>query len=268
MEKTKEKLLSLLEEGKKYNSDKLPKNPLGCLKEYPIEFDAWVQRVKMIISRLFSTDSAQYNILKDGLQSYENLRDYRTSNAYDNTNKKLLKSLEIAIDSIDNDKYEEIVFQKEKHHESNRISNKVFIVHGHDEKTKIEIARFLEKIGLEPIILHEQPNKGKTIIEKFEDYSEVNFAIILLTPDDVGAEKDNINNLQPRSRQNVIFEFGFFIGKLRRQNVCALYKENVGLPSDYQGVIYILLDDAGGWKLQIARELKASGIEINLEQLV
>lgn len=270
MENTKEKLLSLLKEGQSYKSNMLPKNTLGYLEEHPIEFEAWVKRVNMLISRLFTNDSPQYFILKDGVNSYEDLRDHRTPNAYDNTNKKLLKALEMAIESIDDDKYDEIFFQRNNQSDlkNSHASNKIFIVHGHDEKIKVELARFLEKIGLEAIILHEQPNKGKTIIEKFEDYSEVNFAIILLTPDDVGAEINETENLQHRARQNVIFEFGFFIGKLKRQNVCALYKEGVELPSDYEGVIYIPLDDASGWKLQVARELRASGIKINLENII
>lgn len=131
-------------------------------------------------------------------------------------------------------------------------SRKVFVVHGHDEAVKQSVARFLEKLGLEPIILHEQPNKGQTLIEKFEANSDVGFAVVLLTPDDVGrgaAEK----KLNPRTRQNVILELGYFLGILRRARVCALYKEGVELPSDIHGVIYVPYDGAGGWRLELAR---------------
>ncbi len=270
MDNNKNKLSSLLEEGKNYSSEELPKSSLGYLEEYPLEFDAWVQRVKTIISRSFSTDSAQFIILQDGLQLYGKLRYYMNPSTYDKTKIKLIKALELSISAIDTDKYDEIVFIQKKQNNLKVLkkSNKVFLVHGLDEKIKVEIARFLEKMGLQVTILHEQPNKGKTIIEKFEDYSDVSFAIVLLTPDDVGGEKSKIDDLKSRARQNVIFELGFFIGKLRRQNVCAVYKEGVELPSDYAGVIYIPLDDSGGWKLQIARELKASGIKINLEQII
>ena len=99
--------------------------------------------------------------------------------------------------------------------------NKIFVIHGHDESARETVARFLEKLALEPIILHEQPNKGRTIIEKFEDYADVGFAVVLLTPDDVGAIKDREADLRPRARQNVVFEFGYFIGKLGRERVCA-----------------------------------------------
>jgi predicted nucleotide-binding protein len=139
-------------------------------------------------------------------------------------------------------------------------SKKVFIVHGHDNELKEKSARFLEKIGLEPIILHEQVNGGLTIIEKFELNSEVQFAIILMTPDDVGSAKGDTNNLNPRARQNVILELGYFMGKLGRNKVCALIKSNIERPSDYDGVIYIAIDNSDGWKLLLVKELKQAGL--------
>lgn len=89
-------------------------------------------------------------------------------------------------------------------------SEKVFLVHGHDNELKETVARFLEKIGLIPIILHEQASKGQTIIEKFEEHSNVSYAIVLMTPDDVGNLKSNKGKLNQRARQNVIFELGYF----------------------------------------------------------
>lgn len=104
-------------------------------------------------------------------------------------------------------------------------SRRVFLVHGRDEATKEAAARFLEKLQLEPVILHEQPNNGRTIIEKFTDYSNVGFAVILLTGDDRGGLKDEpFEKQKPRARQNVLFELGFFVGKLTRTRVCALYQ--------------------------------------------
>ncbi len=128
------------------------------------------------------------------------------------------------------------------------LSSKVFIVHGHDDAARLSVDSFLRRLDLEPIVLHEKPNKGRTIIEKFEDYSDVGFAIVLLTADDEGRKKqdeEHEEELKPRARQNVIFELGFFIGRLRRKNVCPMYKEGVELPSDYKGVVYTLLDDSG-----------------------
>ena len=146
-------------------------------------------------------------------------------------------------------------------------SNRVFIVHGHDKAAKESVARLLEKLILVPIILHEQPNQGRTVIEKFEDYSDVGFAVVLLTPDDVGAAKSEVENLKPRARQNVIFELGFFIGKLGRARVCALHKSNVEILSDFSGVVWIPLDEAGAWRLKLSRELKAAGLNIDLNNL-
>ncbi len=147
-------------------------------------------------------------------------------------------------------------------------TNKVFIVHGHDAETKESVARFIEKLKLAPIILHEQANSGKTIIEKFEVFSDVGFAVVLLTPDDVGGSKDNSNSINDRARQNVIMELGYFLGKLGRQRVCALYKAGVEIPSDYQGVVYTEIDKSGAWKTKLAQELVEAGFSINLQALI
>ncbi|MCC8358927.1 TIR domain-containing protein [Salinimicrobium sediminilitoris] len=142
-------------------------------------------------------------------------------------------------------------------------SKKVFLVHGHDNELKEKTARFLEKLGLIPIILHEQVNEGLTIIEKFEKHSDVHFAIILMTPDDIGNTKDKPGDLKPRARQNVILELGYFLGKLGRNNVCALVKDNIEIPSDYDGIVYIAVDPADGWKLLLTKEMKHSKLEFD-----
>lgn len=144
---------------------------------------------------------------------------------------------------------------------------KVFIVHGHDNELKETLARFLEKIGLEPIILHEQVNRGLIIIEKFEANSDVQFAIVLMTPDDVGNTKDNLDKLNPRARQNVILELGYFMGKLGRDRVCAIIKGNVERPSDYYGVVYIAVDNSDGWKLLLAKELKQAKLSFDGDKI-
>jgi predicted nucleotide-binding protein len=147
------------------------------------------------------------------------------------------------------------------------INKEVFIVHGHDEAAKLALARFIEKLDLIPVILHERPNEGRTIIEKFEDHADVGFAVVLMTPDDVGASADDKENLEPRARQNVILELGFFLGKLGRKQVCALFKD-VKIPSDYDGVLYVPMDRQGGWRLKLAKEMKAVGIEIDLNKVM
>ena len=143
-------------------------------------------------------------------------------------------------------------------------SRKVFVVHGHDNVAKEATARFLQRLDLEPIILHEQASSGRTIIEKFETYSgDIAFAVVLLTPDDVGRPKDGPNELKPRARQNVILELGYFMGRLDRSRVCALHGEGVELPSDYQGVIYVEFDTGGAWKTRLAKELKQAKLPID-----
>ncbi len=148
-------------------------------------------------------------------------------------------------------------------------ARKVFVVHGHDNEAKESTARFLEKLALNAIILHEQPNSGRTLIEKFEIYSgDVVFAVVLLTPDDIGGLNETPHDLKPRARQNVILELGYFIGRLGRTNVIALHKGNIELPSDYQGVVYIEMDDMSAWKTKLAQELVQAKVPIDLSGLI
>lgn len=145
--------------------------------------------------------------------------------------------------------------------------NKVFIVHGHDNEAKLEIARFIEKIGFEPIILHEQASNSKTIIEKIESYSNVGFGIVLYTDCDVGAKKTDSQNLNKRARQNVVFEHGFLIGKLGRSNVCSLVKGDIETPNDISGVVYTSMD-SGHWQIELAKEMKASGYLVDMNKII
>lgn len=146
-------------------------------------------------------------------------------------------------------------------------ARKVFIVHGHDEAAKLEVARFVERLGLEPIVLHEQLNRGQTIIEKFERHAaEAGFAIVLLTPDDMGYRAGQQDQAVARARQNVILELGFFVGALGRQNVVALNK-GVEIPTDLQGVIYEPMDERGAWRTNLAREMRSAGIAVDMNRL-
>jgi predicted nucleotide-binding protein len=145
----------------------------------------------------------------------------------------------------------------------------IFIVHGHDGEAKHSVARFIERLGFSPIILQEMPNGGRTIIEKFEENSaNVGFAIVLLTPDDTAFANKNPKLVQSRARENVIFELGYFNGKLGRSKVCVLTKGGVAILSDYSGVLYIALDDSDGWKLQLAKEMKNAGLAIDSNKVL
>ncbi len=143
----------------------------------------------------------------------------------------------------------------------------VFLVHGRDTGPRESCARFLSQLGLEVVILHEQPDQGQTVIEKFEKHANVRFAVVLLTADDRGGERHiPFDGQKPRARQNVIFELGFFLGSLGRARVCALYEEGVELPSDYRGVIYVPIDGGEAWKYRLAKELKAAGLEVDMNK--
>ena len=160
---------------------------------------------------------------------------------------------------------------------SKRLINKrIFIVHGKDEKTVLELKNMLISFGLDPVILHEQPGGSRTIVEKLEKYSDVGFAFVILTPDDVCCETSNFSQMIPllsnrsglelsgfllsafknRARQNVILEFGFFIGKLGRERVCCLLKGDVEKPSDMDGILYVpFIDSINEKKDAIFKEL-------------
>jgi len=146
------------------------------------------------------------------------------------------------------------------------LGTDIFVVHGHDEAATQSAARVIEKFGLRAIILREQPDGGRTIIEKLEEESsEVGFAVVLITPDDVGAPSAQPEETKNRARQNVIFELGFFVGSLGRRRVCVLHKGHVDIPSDYHGVIYVPMDAGDGWKLKLAGEIANAGIDVDID---
>lgn len=143
---------------------------------------------------------------------------------------------------------------------------KIFLVHGHDPEIKETVARFLQNLGLESIILAEQAHRGRTIIQQIETYTDdVPFAVVLLTPDDIGEAKDRVDQLKPRARQNVILELGFLMGKLGRSNVCAIRKGDVEIPSDFQGILWTNWEQ--DWKLELIRDLRDAKIDIDLDKI-
>jgi predicted nucleotide-binding protein len=146
---------------------------------------------------------------------------------------------------------------------SRPLGKDVFIVHGHDSAAKLDAARVLDGLlGFTPVILHEKANAGRVLIEKLEsEAGTVGFAVVLLTADDLG-RAEGASEDQTRARQNVVFEFGYFIGLIGRPRVVALYEPGVELPSDLHGLVYIELDPRGGWKNDLARELDAAGFTV------
>ncbi|TBR41620.1 hypothetical protein CBF23_009685 [Marinomonas agarivorans] len=182
--------------------------------------------------------------------------------AWESGKQKIINLIDTMIEDIS---YSTPNIEKESVDQVNSIkNNKVFIVHGHDGEAKVRTARFLEKLGFEAIILHEQASGGKTIIEKIEEYSDVGFAIVLYTPDDVGSVKTDVGQLKARARQNVVFEHGYLMGKIGRENVVPLVTEGVELPNDISGMVYISNEN---WDVDVAREMKAAGYGIDMNKL-
>lgn len=182
--------------------------------------------------------------------------------ACENGLKKTKAIFEVYLEEMQKEDEVDVLTNNEKKIECS--NNKVFVVHGHDGELKYSIARTLEKQGIEPIILSEQVNQGATIIEKFERYSDVKAAICLFTEDDLGMAKFD-ENLRARARQNVVFEAGYFLGKLGRKNVILLANREIDMPSDLSGVVYT---DNVMWEIQVLKELREIGFGIDLNKAI
>jgi predicted nucleotide-binding protein len=236
------------------------------------EFDIWTDYNFEMLKQAFNFPDNEYRssydnagftflgqmgeIANNPIQTMKNLIGYKLAS---------LKSLHGKSDLIKSEVTDNL---QPANSQKETTKTEVFIVHGHDELAKTKTARFIEKLGLKPIILHEQTSSGKTIIEKIEKYSNVGFGIVLYTPCDKGCKIGSEDNLLNRARQNVVFEHGFLIGKIGRDHVCALYKGEVELPNDISGMIYEKMDDDDSWHVRIARELKKSGYNIDLNRLI
>ncbi|MCL1123320.1 TIR domain-containing protein [Shewanella surugensis] len=236
-------------------------------------FQTWRRKLSQFLDVSLAGETSR---LKAKLQHFSILSRHRGESAVDYFWRQdgcsmlsYIDSLILDVENDEYDKHEAVVIQNEPDNSKNKEkkSDKVFIVHGHNSDAKEKTARFVEKLGFEAIILHEQASKSRTIIEKIEDYSnETDFAIVLYTPDDVGNVKTEVElgQLNTRARQNVVFEHGFLIGKLGRENVVPLVSGKVELPSDISGMVYISDQD---WQIDIAKEMSAVGYKIDFNKL-
>ncbi len=176
--------------------------------------------------------------------------------------------MDFSIDSLEDICSRLELFDEVLDNPTRTFGDHVFIVHGQDEAAKHAIARFVEKFNLKATILDEQASKGQTIIDKFEEYADkAGFAIVLLTPDDIGAPKDKQGGLKDRARQNVILELGYFLHKLGRKRVRVLHKKEVELPSDIHGIVYVPMNNPNDWQLKLAKEMKQVGLPVDLNKL-
>lgn len=172
--------------------------------------------------------------------------------------------------TVSGHEYTEKLHQADQPRVETRIMDdkKIFVVHGHDNSLLTEVNLFLRKLNLEPVILHEQASRGRTIIEKIERHSNVKFAIVLLTGDDVGKKNDPDETLKPRARQNVILELGYFMGKLGRENIALLCCESIEMPSDYQGVVYTEYVHRNNWQSGLIKELREAGFDVDANKVI
>ena len=231
--------------------------------------DKLIRRLKMLISKIYDSDSSYLKDLNKitffSSIAYPNMPDSINFNAWSSGRDRTVNLIETIIEELE-------LFPKDTSmnniEEVGRIDRtNVFIVHGHDNGAKETVARFVDKLGFRAIILHEQVDSGATIIEKLEEYTDVGFAIVLYTACDIGGVKSKPEDLKPRARQNVIFEHGLLIGKIGRKNVVALVKGDVEIPNDISGVVYKSMDEGGAWKYSIAREMKSSGYDIDMNKI-
>ena len=142
--------------------------------------------------------------------------------------------------------------------------NRVFVVHGQDGDTRNKIVSFLKEVGLHPIVLHEQPNMGRHLLTKFIEEAElVTFAVVLMTDDDIGGPRGGPQHC--RARQNVILELGYFLAHLSQRRVCAMKTPGVETPSDFDGIVYITIDETEQWKAELLREVRAAEMPVGYQ---
>lgn len=269
MESQLEKVKKLIEKGESFTfenfSNSLAAGTFGG-KDSP-DWSIFKTRTKNVICEIVEKDSPAMILVEEALIM-------KTEGNYISTfnlvKEKLISALNNAAEILENDEFGELKKPKSLS-KSPLLSNKVFVVHGHDQGLKTDVERFLHEIGLEPVVLHRVADQGATLIEKFEKHSDVGFAFILLTPDEISYTvdqmkiEDNKRIFEFRARPNVIFEFGYFVGKLGRERVCCLHKGNVVVPSDLNGLVYKKIDDSiESQAFLIVKELKAAGYNIKM----
>jgi predicted nucleotide-binding protein len=261
----------LIEEGESYTFQNFCLNTSEYRGQYggadTPEWGTFKIRVQNIVEKLLAGNSPAQSLVAEGITA---LTGGNGPEYFDIAKSNLVKALKILKGSLTDDVFGELK-QEKSTSRSAALSNKVFVVHGHDQSLKTDVERFLHEVGLTPVVLHREADEGATIIEKFEKHSDVGFAFILLTPDEVSYTVDQIEkpdldkNTEFRARPNVIFEFGYFVGKLGRSRVCCLHKGDVVVPSDLSGLIYKKVEDSiDPQAYAIIKELKAAGYKISM----
>ncbi len=150
-----------------------------------------------------------------------------------------------------------------------RAKCRVFIAHGHAHEHLTTVKEFLRALDLDPIVMTEKARSGATVIEQLTALGDVDYAVILMTPDDMGGlASAPPETYRPRPRQNVLLELGYFVGRLGRQSVGVLTAPDLELPSNLHGVLHTKLDEGGRWRFDLTKELRAAGLPVDANSLV
>lgn len=272
-EEAKSRLQDRIEKGRELKNKQI--TSVQDFEALQNDFSKWDSFNVELLKRLFTSDELATEYSWWGAMAvsmYEPSLGEKIADIYKDIDQKIHR-LDSIIERL------ELIPLSSAHHQSDAVaperalaahrSKKVFVVHGRDEVAKTGLEVFLHEIGLEPIVLHRQADEGLTIIEKFEKHSDVGYAFILLTPDEISylasdaAKPDPERIKEYRARPNVIFEFGYFVGKLGRSRVCCLYTGNVALPSDVSGMIYKKYEKSiEEVAYSIIKDLKAAGYAV------
>lgn len=228
-------------------------------------FEAWHIRAERFLIRKFGRNSFEHQkFLNTPFAPQEVVDAAHEDSAYKSWCEAGLRSCRLAFETYLEDMTDESVYDvQQRLTDKSYNMSKIFVVHGHDGELKQSVARIIEKQGIEAIILSEQANKGRTIIEKFEDYSNVGGAICLFTADDYSRTKKE-TTYTARARQNVVLETGYFMGKLGRARIVLMADEGVEMPSDLSGVVYTHTDR---WEIELLKELKEIGYTVDFNKL-
>lgn len=241
--------------------DEIPKLKAANVSSSDAQFEAWHTKTERFLIAKYGKDSFEHKKFKETRFSLSLWTFSTPDSAFIQACKEGLDTTQAILLTY----LEEL---KEKANGDSGVAPniehlKVFIVHGHDGELKHAVARTIEKQGIQAVILSEQVNAGKTIIEKIETHSDVAGAICLFTADDLGKKK-NTSEEQPRARQNVVFEAGYFMGKLGRDRVVFLADSGIELPSDLSGVVYT---NTANWQVELLKELRAMGYQVDFNKL-